>query len=958
MSLTKAVEDERRSDSDDDRPLGQGIAAVAPEHALEARLAAIAFLRSVGRSPPPVVLGDYVVERSLGGGGFGRVYLARQPGLDRRVALKLLHPHRAHQGVEWLKREAHALAQLNHPNVVQVYHVGECAHGTFIVMEYVEGEALGQWQAGRTWRELLDVYRQAGLGLAAAHDRGVHHLDFKPSNVLVGADGRVRVADFGLASGSGVSTAGSDRRTDGIARVTGTVTSRAHGGTEGYASPEQVAGIQVDARSDQFSFCVALYEAMHGVLPFAPAEILMMSAQVREPPLATGIGRCPHWLARALRRGLRFHREARWPSMHALLDALAPPRWHRSWPGLAALGALVVGAPAALVGTGDRTSMRCSDVAAALAPEWHAERRAATEAAMDRAAAAWNPHLRATVHRALDRHAARVHDTALAACAEDQSLQTIHSCLARHRARFEDVLTLLETDPATLAANADRVVAEFGDPAACAVQAESAPSAQNGASETEVLKHLDAVRLELAAGRVVEAVARADQIVAAAHDVGTLAVSAEAFLVRGLVRDAVARDEEALVDLEESAILSLSIGRDDLAAESWRRAAWIAADDIGDLKRGQRWIRLARAATTRLGDPPLALAEQLDAEGLLLRLEGDPRSAEVSHRAALAQLDSVIDPGDPRWGPSWLLLANAIAEQGRAPEAVAFYEQALELARTRLGAQHPRVAMNLVARALVARDRARDGDDTLLRSAKDDLRRAIDILRLPQGADPALLSSALTLHAELALLEGRYDLAEALADEAWELQQRHLPERHSERGSALAVLARTELARGAWARSLSVHLELARARSEIDDDADLAAIDNNIGWLLCRLDRCVEAEKYYDRALLRGDPLQRAYAQSGRGQVSLSTGQLSEARARLETAMALIVGLGDSSPSDLLAETRWLLADARRRLGDDAQCVRELVDQALTFYREQGTDQHAIAELVRIRNALPDGERK
>jgi serine/threonine protein kinase len=187
----------------DDDGLGRDIAAAVPGDDIDDALGLAAFLARKGLPCSAVRVGEFELERRIGRGGFGTVYAAMQPQLDRRVAIKLLHGQRF-AGATWMLREAQALAHLNHPNVVQVYQVGEFATGMYIAMEFVDGEPLRGWQVGRSWREIVGAYEQAGHGLAAAHARGILHLDFKPSNALMGRDGRVRVADFGLAGGPGI----------------------------------------------------------------------------------------------------------------------------------------------------------------------------------------------------------------------------------------------------------------------------------------------------------------------------------------------------------------------------------------------------------------------------------------------------------------------------------------------------------------------------------------------------------------------------------------------------------------------------------------------------------------------------------------------------------------------------------------------------------------------------------
>lgn len=949
-------------DPEEDSALADDIARAQPDDELDARVAAVAFLRARGSQVPLVRVAGYELERSLGGGGFGRVYLATQPGLDRKVAFKLLHRHRSTPGTEWLRREASALAQLSHPNVVQIFQVGDSAHGTFIAMEYVEGETLRQWQAGRPWDEVLRAYVQAGLGLAAAHGRRIVHLDFKPTNVLVARDNRVQLVDFGLAGGAGLHSNWADGGEVDSTQCQEPQT-RPGGGTEGYASPEQAAGAHVDEASDQFSFCVALYEAMHGVLPYSADEIDAMSKHPssRLTP-RRGQRRCPRWVDASLRRGLAALPEERWPSMAALLDGLTRRPWRPRAHGFVLLAAATV-VPVSIVGLGAVGRESCREATEELAPTWDAWRREAIEGALADDASR-NTNVPRVILERLDEHAAAAVDTALAVCAagrveggDDSEFRTEQRrCLQRHRARFDRVVDLLVEGGPAAREHADALVAELGGPRECAQPA--SPRDGSGDAENpraiEVASDIDLVRLDLVAGKLADADERAGRTLALAEQLDEPALRAEARLVRGLVRDARGQDEEALADLDESGLAALALGRDDLAAESWRRAGWIAGNDLGDLARADRWCRLSRAALHRLGEPPRATAEQLDAEGLLLRLAGDPHGAEAKHRAALLQLELVLPRDDPRWITTWQLLAHALADRGDPREASRWYDRALALASGRLGELHPQVAATLLARALIARERnLRDGDSSMLGTADDDLRRAAEIMIVGPGTNPGLLAAIRTLHAEIALLLGRLDDAEALAREAWALQEAHLPQGHAERGSALAVLARVDLARGDWTAALASHLSLAREREGVDDDATRSATENNIGWLLCRLDRCVEARRHYQRALDDGDARQRAYAQAGIGRVALAAGEARDAQVRLEAALGMARALDPETPPDLVAEIEWHLAQARLANGDGAERVRPLVDRALEYYRTSDSDPLAVAELERLSLQLP-----
>jgi len=238
-------------------------------------------------------LGRYTLRTPLGRGAMGVVWAATDPELGREVAIKVLYARDA--SVD----EARALARVAHPHVVPVFDAGVANGQTYLVMELVSGTTLRNWMATEhSWQAIVAVLVDAGLGLAAVHAAGLLHCDFKPDNVLIGDDGRARVTDFGLARPHSIHT---DAET---------------AGTPGYLAPEQLAGHALDARADQFAFCVTFHEALFGVRPgkHAPSQA----------------SKAPRWLRALVMRGLSPDREARWPSMAALVAELgAAPRRRR-----------------------------------------------------------------------------------------------------------------------------------------------------------------------------------------------------------------------------------------------------------------------------------------------------------------------------------------------------------------------------------------------------------------------------------------------------------------------------------------------------------------------------------------------------------------------------------------------------------------------------------------------------
>ncbi|MFY0538466.1 protein kinase domain-containing protein [Nannocystis pusilla] len=280
------------------------------------------------------LIGRYMVLSPLGSGGMGVVYAAYDPQLDRKVALKLLHPEAVSasgatqskiDGQERLLREAQAMARLHHPNVVAVHDVGKYDERIFIAMEFVEGGTLKQWLRARprTRQEVLAVFSQAGRGLQAAHEAGLVHRDFKPDNVLVSDKGRAQVLDFGLAKQTedGESRSPSDPPPAPQCPSTPRSPRSARSSDPGVHVPEQHLGEATDARTDQFSFCVALYEALYGTPPFhgdsmAALATAVLTGEVAEAPRES-YARVPRGCARSCC--------AAWPSTRPSATPRSPP---------------------------------------------------------------------------------------------------------------------------------------------------------------------------------------------------------------------------------------------------------------------------------------------------------------------------------------------------------------------------------------------------------------------------------------------------------------------------------------------------------------------------------------------------------------------------------------------------------------------------------------------------------
>lgn len=312
------------------RPEADDLAALRAK----ASIANALFSASVAGPDPVHTLGRYRLERELGAGGMGVVYEAFDPELERSVAVKVLHPQTAADEVARARmvREARAMARVSHPNVIAVYDVGDEDGQVFVAMELVEGQTLTRWLADEqlSLDSIMERFLAAGEGLWAAHQCELVHRDFKPDNVLVGADGRVRVLDFGLARNlqtpelDALGTSSADRIAQEKAAVTAITQAGSLVGTPRYMAPEQFHGSAADAKSDQYSFGVALFEGLYGAPPFTGDSVgeLIRRIVAGEKTDQSTARQIPPALVRVVDRAMSPSPEDRFEDMGSLLAAL------------------------------------------------------------------------------------------------------------------------------------------------------------------------------------------------------------------------------------------------------------------------------------------------------------------------------------------------------------------------------------------------------------------------------------------------------------------------------------------------------------------------------------------------------------------------------------------------------------------------------------------------------------
>jgi hypothetical protein len=590
-------------------------------------------------------VGGYMIVDVVGKGGMGIVYSAYDPDLDRKVALKVLLSDSAWSSDpvtvlnlrQRLRREAQAMARLSHPNVVTVFDAGIADGQLFIAMELIEGATLGQWLSAEP-RCVADILRQfvaAGRGLEAAHSVGFVHRDFKPGNVLVGRDGRVCITDFGLARLVDESVVPASPL-DPTQIVAGTLTqSGTLLGTPSYMAPEQLEGKAADARSDQFGFCIALYEALYGERPFAGRSITelrsaVLSGSVRES--ASGRKIAPR-LRQILMRGLQADPSKRYPSMSALLRDLgrdpAKRRRQTLLLGASLLATLALGV--GLTRTVRQQRFDCGAGNARLTGIWDATTKAAIHDAFSRTGKPYAEDVWRAVEHALDAFASAWTRNYTEACEAthvrgEQSAELLDlrmDCL-NHRLDETGVLASLFTHAdASLLEKALSAVQANSDLSSCAdVRALRSrlgpphdPSGRAGYDALE--RHIAQLQALLAAGRYSDARKTTDKVVEEARRVGHPVLLSEAFRLSGELYNLTAEYEKALRPLQEAAVAAERGADDGRAASAWDSLA-LASGMVRHGDDGDRWLEYGAAAGERAGSGDLARAAgHLKAAGMI-----------------------------------------------------------------------------------------------------------------------------------------------------------------------------------------------------------------------------------------------------------------------------------------------------------------------------------------------------
>jgi serine/threonine protein kinase len=634
-----------------------------------------AFVRQL---TPGSRVGRYQILGAVGRGGMGEVYAAYHPDLDRRIALKVVNESGANSGERRarLLREARAIARLSHPNVVAVHDAGTLGDRVFIAMEFVDGVTVDEWlrAAPRAWKQVLDVFVAAGHGLAAAHAADIVHRDFKPQNVMIGKDGGVRVTDFGVArlvheeAGAAADVVAAARPAPiGSVTKTGALL-----GTPAYMSPEQFYGGAVDARSDQFSFCVALREA------------------IREPP---------GWLRSVILRGSATDRDERFPSMAELLATLERGRTRprrRAAVLAAALALVVVATSGWRLARGERFA--CSVPEQRVAAAWSADDASDPRRQTIRAAflATGRPSAETSWRRlsaTLDEYVGAWNAMYLQACEAtnvrgEQSPEVLDlrmSCLADNLDQVRaltDALAMADTEVVANAVSASKDLTPVARCADVAMLRSAVPPPRDDRTLREVrrlrrsLAQVEALR---EVGKPQDAFARAVSLRPAVEATGYKPLLGELLVAIGMLQTDVA--VTSAEDTLEQAMFTAEAVHDDVtAAKAAITLTYDVGYTLGRHREAERWAQLANAILERLGPGHERLrAWAFQSQSANAWATGDFKRAQELSEHAVALKENALGKDHPDVAVSLYGLGLVLKDRDRPEEGLEVLQRAITI---------------------------------------------------------------------------------------------------------------------------------------------------------------------------------------------------------------------------------------------------------------------------------------
>ena len=862
-----------------------------------------------GTFAEPTRIGRYVIEGKLGRGAMGIVYQARDPDLDRKVAVKLVAPSRAKGGEyqERLRREAKAMAKLSHPNIVQVFDAGlhdlEEGSAVYVAMELVEGEDLAHWLRGEhSWRETLAVFMEAGRGLAAAHEAGLVHRDFKPDNVFVEAGGRVRVGDFGLVR-SGVPSSEAEAMAAEPPDDPQLTSPEVIVGTPAYMAPEQFDALPADARSDQFSFCVALWQGVYGSLPFAGKTIKELAFAVSSgEPQPPDDHEVPGWLHRTLLRGLRPDPDDRYPTMADLLADLGRDESSRRRRWLLGGAVLVAGALGGWSMLGAPPDP-CPVAPDALSDVWGPDQKQALRDAFASDTHAYAEATADAVVRELDAYASawvtmrqeNCRATRVDGSQTDALMDLRTHCLEGRRAELEALVPVLLEGGEQTVRRAVSVTRQLPTLDRCA-DAEALQAAMPPPDDPDRAAEVEAIRTKLAR---VRALSGAGQQPAALELAKTLVADAEATEYLPLVTEMHWHLAELYSDLAKFDLAedhgsraywsALEVGYDDMLIRSALVLVHVLGVELRRFEDADKWAKHAEAAVQKQGLGGLS-------EAALQARIGAVRIRERKFDEAIERLQRSLEITLEIQGPESLEVAHirgnlsiALRDVGRFEESEQHAQQGLAVTEAQLGPDHPDLIAKLIQLAMGHRASNRNDE------ARELYERALAISDNAFGPDHRdagilllNLGNILREAGEDAAARERYVRARAILEKA-------LGPEHIYVASLQNSIALTLQNEGKLDEARAMYEEtLVALRNAEGEDREIAGIaGNNIGNILLDQGKAKEALRYHleSREILiavRGaDDIMVASPNQGLGDAYMMTGKPEQAVTVLEEALRI-----------------------------------------------------------------------
>ena len=784
------------------------------------------------RSPQETSIGRFVIRERLGSGGMGEVYRAWDPKLDRNVALKLLRANLQVETSSIILDEAKALAKVEHDNVVRVYDVEVHDNRPYYTMEVIEGQTLAQWMAQRRGlKAVVALFVRAGRGLQAIHAAGLVHGDFKPRNVLVGADGRVRVADFGLAASIGTS-AGFGATDIDLRRPAGTLA---------YLAPEQFSGAPPSPASDQFSFCVALFEAVYGTLPFPRRDTQEIRdfIEIGDPQFPPASERVvPRWMRDLLARGLARDPRSRYPGMGVLLDELGRDRDAARRRNFGIAAGFIAVATAGLAWFFWPPSPTPTPEPDPLAAVWNEGRRAKLEEVFSAVHEPWAQGSRETVTADLDRWSDqwRKH--------WDHAPSDLEkNCLITQRYEVMVFVDQLEVAERKLLLAAPQLTAEILDPDHCIHS--TLPVAVDDETRTELTQMLARAVVERVEGDYEPAAELVEQVRVGAREQNDVSLEIDALSERARIRVGQGRRADAVADLR----VALDLARTTVPIDSRRSTrintelVW-AADETIPAEQRYKWIGQAEASLDYLGesnDKRLAKL-RLDLVDALESAHGKPAEAEVKMRRVISDLEG-YDMGNSLLAmQAHHELANLISEERltQRDDADAEFKRAIEIAEAIWGTGHLEIAKLLSDRGGYALDRGE------MDRAREDLTASLSLREKELIPPHPLLARSHIRLAKYEYLAGHFEQANVHADAAIA----NLPDELDRDWRAQVWLVKGQIAASEGNDVLAEkYFRESLAAASPGQTWDLALAQVELAGALFRQAQCMEANEYFGKSV-------------------------------------------------------------------------------------------------------------